>query len=216
MQPIARTRQSHILIACGYDLLARAVSDTLVDAGFSPCGVIWADILEAKHQQVDLLIADETAFERHKGVTRIEIIRRKLPSLPVMVLDSQCQPQRMLQASRLGVRGHLYLGDQLVQRLPQAVLDVLEGGTYYSPTAAAALTSAEHHQSNVLPKLTPYQRDVLRYMAQHWSAGKIAAELGRSTTAIYKVQAYLRELFSVETNGELLDQVTAWQVTSEI
>lgn len=110
--------------------------------------------------------------------------------------------QRMIDA---GIHGYLYLGDSLVERLPQAIKDVVAGGRYLSPTAAAALAQIDYYARHIQPRITAYQVEVLRLMGQHWSGGRIAAQLGRSTTAIYQVQRFLRDLFEVETNGELLD-----------
>ncbi|NJO54749.1 MAG: response regulator transcription factor [Bacteroidales bacterium] len=124
----------------------------------------------------------------------------------IILIDSICTPQRALQASRRGIAGYLYLGDRLTERLKGAVTDVLEGGTYYSPTAAAALAEAEHLTDRVLPRLNAYHRAVLRGMAQYQPAAQIAAELGRTTQAIYQVQSYLRGLFDVDTNGALLER----------
>ena len=62
----------------------------------------------------------------------------------------------------------------------------------------------------MLPRLTDYHRSVLRGMAQHQPPGKIASDLGRSTQAIYQVQSYLRGLFHVDNNGQLLQRAAEW------
>lgn len=122
-----------------------------------------------------------------------------------ILLSNHCEPYYVYRVIEGGFFGYLYLGDSLVERLPQAVKDVAAGGRYLSPTAAAALAQIDYYARHIQPRITPYQVEVLRLMSQHWSGGRIAAELGRSTTAIYQVQRYLRDLFEVETNGELLD-----------
>ncbi|NJO83179.1 MAG: response regulator transcription factor [Blastochloris sp.] len=80
--------------------------------------------------------------------------------------------QRMIDA---GIHGYLYLGDSLVERLPQAVKDVVAGGRYLSPTAAAALAQIDYYARHIQPRITPFQVEVLRLMSQHWSGGRIAA-----------------------------------------
>ncbi|MBZ0283442.1 MAG: hypothetical protein K8L97_22090 [Anaerolineae bacterium] len=123
-----------------------------------------------------------------------------------MLLSNRCEPYYVRQMMDQGFYGYLYLGDSLIERLPQAVKDVAAGGIYLSPTVAAALANMEHYTTQVQTRLTEYQLEVLRLMHHHWSGGRIAAHLGRTTTAIYQVQRFLRDLFEVETNGELLDR----------
>ncbi|MFW5696469.1 MAG: hypothetical protein ACOCXR_01645 [Phototrophicaceae bacterium] len=154
----------------------------------------------------DILILDDAAI--HLGDSSFQ--STDASETRIILIDSTCTPQRALQASRLGVAGYLYLGDRLTERLKGAVTDVLEGGTYYSPTAAAALAEAEHLTNCVLPRLNAYHQAVLRGMAQYQPAAQIAAELGRTTQAIYQVQSYLRSLFDVDTNGALLERAAAW------
>jgi DNA-binding NarL/FixJ family response regulator len=122
-----------------------------------------------------------------------------------LLLSNHREPHHIQRMIDAGIQGYLFLGDSLVERLPQALRDVLEGGRYLSPTAAAALSRMDDYTRHIKPRITPYQHEVLRLMGQHWSGGRIAAHLGRSTTAIYQVQRFLRDLFEVETNGELLD-----------
>jgi DNA-binding NarL/FixJ family response regulator len=107
------------------------------------------------------------------------------------------------------VSGYLYLRDRLVSRIPLILEDVLNGSLYLSPSAQAALTSIRYYRSQ---NLTTYQANVLRLMTKHWTANRIASELGRSTAAIYQVQKLLRELFVVETNSELIQKVTTFQI----
>ncbi len=199
-----QVQQASVAVMCGYDLLARAVQDTLLESGFRvevmPLGTATTS------SKSDILILDDAAI--HLGDNSFQPTGNLANR--IILIDNICTPQRVLQASRLGVAGYLYLGDRLTERLKGAVTDVLEGGTYYSPTAAAALAEAEHLTDRVLPRLNAYHQAVLRGMAQYQPAAQIAAELGRTTQAIYQVQSYLRSLFDVDTNGALLERAAAW------
>jgi len=204
MGAVKQVEQASVVVMCGYDLLARAVHDTLREVGFRveimPLGTATTS------SKSDLLILDNAAVQLDNSAlqpTDFSVTR-------IILIDSICTPQRVLQASRLGIAGYLYLGDRLTERLKGAVTDVLEGGTYYSPSAAATLAEAEHLTDRVLPRLNAYHQAVLRGMAQYQPAAQIAAELGRTTQAIYQVQSYLRGLFDVDTNGALLERAAAW------
>lgn len=204
MGAVKQVEQASVVVICGYDLLARAVHDTLREAGFhveiSPVGTFTTS------SKSDLLILDDAAI--HLGDNSFQPTGNLANR--IILIDSICTPQHVLQASRLGIAGYLYLGDRLTERLKGAVTDVLEGGSYYSPSAAAALAEAEHLTDRVLPRLNAYHQAVLRGMAQYQPAAQIAAELGRTTQAIYQVQSYLRGLFDVDTNGALLERAAAW------
>lgn len=198
-----------VVVMCGYDLLARAVHDTLAEAGF--CVEFVNSVAAATPSpKSDVLILDDAAA----GLSDSLLQMHSLSTTRHILIDSICTPQRVLRAVRLGAAAYLYLGDHLAERLVGAVIDVLEGGTYYSPTAAAALAEAQYLNNQVLPRINAYHRAVLRRMAQHHPAGQIANDLGRSTQAIYQVQCYLRSLFDVDTNGELLDHAAEWGLTS--
>jgi DNA-binding NarL/FixJ family response regulator len=204
MGAVKQVEQASVVVICGYDLLARAVHDTLREAGFrveiSPVGTFTTS------SKSDILILDDAAI--NLGDNSFQLTGNLANR--IILIDSTCTPQRVLQASRLGVAGYLYLGDRLTERLKGAVTDVLEGSTYYSPTAAAALAEAEHLTNRVLPRLNAYHQAVLSGMAQYQPAAQIAAELGRTTQAIYQVQSYLRGLFDVDTNGALLERAAEW------
>jgi DNA-binding NarL/FixJ family response regulator len=180
----------------GSDLTLLAVQTALQQSRLSVSLKMLA-VSEGIQPNVDVVILDDYAFDRQS---------LRVSAQPAyLLLSNQLAPRDVQRVMTLGFRGYLYLGDSLVERLPQAVRDVAAGGMYLSPAAAAAFAQLDHYTRHIQPRITPYQVEVLRLMSQHWSGGRIAAHLGRSTTAIYQVQRFLRDLFEVETNGELLD-----------
>jgi len=200
----SRVEQASVAVMCGYDLLAHAVHHLLAEAGFR-LEIMPVDEAGPSPNS-DILIMDDAVLSLNNSLLQYDSVS----GTRHILIDSTCTAQRVLRASRLGIAGYLYLGDRLTERLMGAVLDVLEGGTYYSPTAAAALAEGHYLNNQVLPRLNGYHHAVLRGMAQYQSAGQIASELGRSTQAIYQVQCYLRSLFDVDTNGALLERAAEW------
>jgi DNA-binding NarL/FixJ family response regulator len=190
-------RTGHIIlkIAVGSDLTALAVQTALRAA--LPSAEVVIDQSQQPGASAALILDDYTI---HWGIGAACSQTRRC-----VLLSNHREPHHIQRMIDGGIQGYLFLGDSLVERLPQAVRDVLEGGRYLSPTAAAALSRMDDYARHIQPRITPYQHEVLRLMSQHWSGGRIAAQLGRSTTAIYQVQRFLRDLFEVETNGELLE-----------
>jgi DNA-binding NarL/FixJ family response regulator len=190
-------RTGHIIlkIAVGSDLTALAVQMALRAA--LPSAEVLIDQRQQPGACAALILDDYTVH----GVIGDTDSRTK----GCLLLYNHREPHHIQRMMDSGIQGYLFLGDSLVERLPQAVKDVVAGGRYLSPTAAAALAQIDYYARHIQPRINPYQYEVLRLMSQHWSGGRIAAQLGRSTTAIYQVQRFLRDLFEVESNGELLD-----------
>jgi DNA-binding CsgD family transcriptional regulator len=193
-----RLQPSQVVLRIGSDLTLLAVQTALQQSSLNASLKMMCEPLaEDASQYASVIILDDYEFDRQS----IHISARPA----YVLLSNQLDPHHVHRVMTLGFRGYLYLGDSLVERLPQAVRDVAAGGIYLSPSAAAPLIQMDHYVHHIQPRITPYQVEVLRLMSQHWSGGRIAAQLGRSTTAIYQVQRFLRDLFEVETNGELLD-----------
>lgn len=204
MQVLKTNTNANIVILSRYDLLEYALHHTLQKAGFTSIRTHLVD----SYERPSLIILDDTCFHPDG----LPIIRQQHPITPILIIDNQCQPHHIVQAQQHDVSGYLYLGDRLVDRLPQAVIDILEGGTYYSPHAATLLAETINVSTHVLPKLNPYHHEVLHYMALHWNPDQIASQLGRTRHAIYQVQGYMRSLFGVENNNMLLDYAAKWRI----
>jgi DNA-binding NarL/FixJ family response regulator len=193
-----------ILVIGKCDLLVKGIQEVIKPYS-AHTGTHLTDALAAvisNRIQPEILILVDYGYRIEEILPRI---RERFPNIIPLIVTPHCNPVHIYSLMQQDVRGCLCLEDSLIERIPQAIRDLLEGGAYLSPTVAAAMAQIEHYTRNVQPRLTPYQLDVLRLMGQHWSGGRIAAQLGRSTTAIYQVQRFLRDLFEVETNGELLD-----------
>lgn len=189
-----------VYIHTGSDLTALAVQAALRAARIQT-----APLCPDETADGILLIDDYTASAVQPNTTLRHIL-----------LTHQREPLLLQSLLAAGLNGCLYLGDSLVERLPGAVRDVAAGGVYLSPTPAAVIARLEHYHHHIQPRLTAYQRDLLRLTAQHWSAGRIAAHLGRTRAAIYQAQSLLRDLFAVQTNGELIERAGALGLLAEM
>jgi DNA-binding NarL/FixJ family response regulator len=156
-----------------------------------------------------LFLDDEALVGTNSASYQLHQIQQSLPATKIIILSMTCEPPYVWKLVEAGAKGYLYLRDRLVPRIPLIIEDVSKGGLYLSPTAQTALASI-HYYRNL--HLTNYQADVLRLMTQHWTAARIADELGRTTAAIYQVQKILREIFVVETNGQLVQKVNSLQL----
>lgn len=210
---IARQTLPQILVVCGYDLIAHAVRDRLADdSAFQVQAISPTDWAQSDPPPADILILDGAALEN----SLMDDYRNRLPNAHILLIDSDSNPFRIQQLCRQGIQGYLYLGDQLCERLSQAVTDIARNRTYFSPTAATAIIEADHLAKFVLPRLNSYRQSVLELMNQNYPATHIAHRLNRTPSAIYQVQVFLRELFEVETNGDLIKRARELGLIREI
>ena len=156
-----------------------------------------------------IVFADDRLSETGSPACLVQRVQARFPDSRIVLLTTSCEPLYVWGAVAGGARGCLYLEDRLVKRIHTIVEDVLEGGLYLSPTAQTALVTIQHYRDE---PLTDYERAVLRLMSRHWTAARIAQELGRSVGAIYQLQKHLRDVFEAQTNGELVHKVTSLQL----
>ena len=201
-----------IYIVCGYDLIFWALQEILTRENYQIHLTSLEDILNIYDFSVELLVFDDAAIPATDFEQTLAVLVKNLPDTHFIIIDSHIRPQRIFYAIELGISSYLYLGDKLSTRLKQAVEDVMQGGTYYSPSIIEALTSARQIAGKTLPRINDYHRQILQGMAAHQSAGEIGRSLGRSAQAIYQVQSYLRGMFNVDTNSELLEIAEKWGV----
>ena len=199
-----------VLIITPFDLIATAFQTLLADQNIST--VCISDISEGPSNSFvpQIIFLDDASITEN---TQLEDIQKQYPNSKIVILSLTCQPLHVRKFIKAGAIGYLYLHDRLVPRLLLIVEDILNGGTYLSPTAQTALTSVRYYHEL---RLTDYQTDVLCLMIQHYTASQIADELGRSTGAIYQVQRILREIFVVETNSQLVKQVISLQLLENL
>jgi DNA-binding NarL/FixJ family response regulator len=192
----------HVLIITPSDLITTAFQTLLAAQDISTTCISNLSDNPANYL-AQIIFLDDAIIGAGTGLKRIQ---KKYPNSKIVILSLACEPIHVWNMIEAGVSGYLYLRDRLVSRIPMILEDVLNGSPYLSPSAQAALTSIRYYRSQVL---TTYQADVLRLMTKHWTANRIASELGRSMAAIYQVQKLLRETFDAETNSELVEKVVS-------
>lgn len=174
----------HVLIITPSDLITTAFQTLLAAQDISTVCINHVSDTPANYL-AQIIFLDDAIIATSTGLERIQ---KQYPNSKIVILSLVCEPIHIWNMLEAGVSGYLYLRDRLVSRIPLILEDVLNGSPYLSPSAQAALTSIRYYRSQAL---TDYQADVLRLMTKHWTANRIASELGRSTAAIYQVQKFL-------------------------
>ncbi|QPC80912.1 response regulator transcription factor [Phototrophicus methaneseepsis] len=207
------THQIHMLIRLKWDLVLAGVTYLLADTDMI------FDMIE-RDTAYDLRIIDEHSLKTilslmHQKTRTSQRVARLAKTTPALMVTPVASPLIVKQSIEHGVRGYLCLEDRLQGRFIQAIHDVLSGGRYLSPTAAEALDKAYLH-NDIYDAITPYNLSVLKLMKQHYETHQIAKALGRSKSAIHKVQSHLRHLFRVNNNIALVATAQKYGVLSPI
>lgn len=131
----------------------------------------------------DLLITDFSmpGSRAGDGLTLLGQIRRRHPSLPVIVLTMIGNPPMLRSIAETGVAGLLDKAAAAAE-LAEAVRTVAQGGRYYGAAVRERLESAAPARG--VAALSPREAEVLRLFVAGRSVSQIAAQLHRSKQTI--------------------------------
>jgi DNA-binding NarL/FixJ family response regulator len=140
--------------------------------------------------QPDVVLMD-LSMPEVDGVEGTRRIREAHPSLPVVILTSFSERDRILDAIDAGAVGYL-LKDAEPDELLRGVRSAAQGESPFSPKAAKALLSLGS-QRKVADDLTPREREVLAALCSGLANKQIARRLGISEKT---VKSHLTRVFS--------------------
>lgn len=190
-----------VVIGDDEPLLLEGLRAVLSSAGFEVVATAGrADHLlaAALAHQPELLVTDirMPPSRRDDGLQVALELRRRDPSLPVLLLSQHASREYARELLSTGPRGVGYLLKQRIAATEQFAEDarrVARGGTAFDPEIARAIVTRATREPGPLAVLTPRQREVLGLMAEGRSNAAIAARLGitekavtRHTSTIYQ------------------------------
>lgn len=142
----------------------------------------------AERLKPDVLITDLTMPDLDGAGVIKEVVAKGLPSR-ILVLTMHAEDEYLVPLLEAGASG--YLVKSVADReLVAAVRSVAHGDTYVQPSAARTLARELTRKESAEPdrerfdRLTPRERDVLRLVAQGYSAPEIGTQLGISPKTV--------------------------------
>ncbi len=141
---------------------------------------------------IGLAMADVPPFEG------LRALRRRLPGVPIVVISTSEKPADVARAIACGARGYV-LRSSRAEALYHVLLLVLGVEVYVPPVVLARNgwlpAAAPWVNGDALAKLTPREREVLRWLVEGCSNKEIAQELaiGEGTVKVH-LKAVLRKL----------------------
>jgi DNA-binding NarL/FixJ family response regulator len=142
------------------------------------------------------------------GIMLIERLSTELPATRVIVLTASEKSDSLLAAVAAGARGYLTKRTE-PEELRQAVLTVAGGGSVIAPSLAGHLLNAFSRastggeESELRPKLTFTEQEVLRLLTQGMTDRQIAEKLFISPRTVQNHLARVRQKTGLSRRSEL-------------
>ena len=158
---------------------------------------------------VDLVITD-ISMKGHSGLTLVQILRKKRPQLPVLVLSMHDAASMAEPAFRAGARGYV-MKHEAPEQLLGAIRKVLGGGYHLGPVLESRLVTQLFGEADVEQPsgtLTPRDIELLHMLIEGKTSADMAAAMNRSIKSIEAYRAGLRRKLRVRSNAEMLQVAT--------
>ena len=159
-------------------------------------------ITQIREAQWDLAILD-ISLDGRSGLEVLKEIKALRPKLPVLMLSMHAEDQYAMRAFKAGASGYISKGSSR-DELREAVLKVIKGGRYVSPSMAERMVF-ELHSSEKPPHETLSDREleVLCLIASGKTVGEIAESLSLSDKTISTYRRRILDKMQLNTNAEL-------------
>lgn len=159
----------------------------------------------------------DLSLRRQSGLDAIEILTRRWPGLPIVVLSMHADAIHSHRAIQRGALGFV-AKDDASDELAEAVRRTVAGERYLSTSVrkhmAVESSGAGLAQplafEDALALLTQRERQVLALIGQGRSAAEVALALGRSVKTVEAHRNNLREKLGLKNNRQLLQLSARW------
>jgi NarL family two-component system response regulator LiaR len=162
----------HLIVRQGLRAILRVLPD-LELAGEAVDGREAIDLAQALRPDVVLM---DLVMPELDGVAAIAEIKRCLPELPIIVLTTFAESERVLAAVQAGANGYL-LKDVEMHELARAIRAVRGGQPYLHPEATRHIIQATAQPEPPAARLTAREQQVLRLLAGGMTNRQIADAL---------------------------------------
>jgi len=197
-----------VLLADDHRMVAQGLR-TLLSKDFEIAGVVedgHAMVEAARQSRPDIIVADIT-MPSLNGIEAMTMLRADGLNIPVVFLTMHRQPAYARRALDAGAAGYI-LKHAAPEELVQAVRAALAGGKFVSPAIAGAVLHAMKEGSapslDAAAQLKPYQRELVRLLADGLSAKEIARTQNVSPRTVESRKYELMEALDISTTAELI------------
>jgi DNA-binding NarL/FixJ family response regulator len=199
--------KARLLIADDHTLLAEACKD-LLEPEFAIVGIVnnGRDLLRLGLELRPDVVVVDVAMPQLNGLDAGEQIKRLIPSVKLIFLTMNLDPEVAAEAFRRGASGYV-VKNSAAEELVSAIRRVLKGESYLSTqvtrdTVRFLVASGKAYEEE--KHITVRQKEVLQLLAEGLSMKEIAnvLHLKPGTVAFHKYR--IMEALGTKTNAELI------------
>src|SRR4030095_3368416 len=155
-----------------------------------------------RDQEWDVAILDISLAGR-SGLEVLKEIKQLKPKLPVLMLSMHAEDQYAMRAFKAGASGYISKASSR-DELRHAVLKVIKGGRYVSPSMAERMVfDLNTSEKAAHEHLSDRELEVLCLIASEKTVGEIASSLSLSDKTISTYRRRILDKMQLNTNAEL-------------
>ncbi len=160
--------------------------------------------------QCDALITDFSMPEPGRdGLAMLREVRRRYPSLPVMVITTLANPALYREIIGTGVLGLIgKSGD--TREIPEALMEILSNHVYLGSSVRELIGAPPGEplgKSGTLADLSPRELKILRLFAAGNSVTDIAGATGRGLSTISQQKSNAMRKLRLDTDAEIFEYI---------
>lgn len=183
-----------------------------------------ADTLQGGLRALALAQPDMATIDLHlgdsDGLELIKDIRKRMPSLPLLVISMHDEAVYAERAFRAGARGYV-TKQQASETVLSAIRCVLAGGRYMSPAmqerfARHYAAGHRHIEESPVAKLSDREIEVFRLIGEGMANRQMAGQLTLSVKTIETYREHLKSKLNLHTSGALARAAALWVSTGNI
>lgn len=188
--------EDHTLVRAGIRALLESLPNIAV-VGEASTGI--EALAKIPTAQPDIILLD-IAMAEMNGLEAAAQVKQRYPRVRVIMLSMYANEAYVVQALRAGASGYL-LKDASPSELDLALRAVMRSETYLSPAVSKHVVADYLRRINTSSdeeeQLTPRQREVLRLIAQGYTAREIARQLSISVKTVETHRTLLMERLNI-------------------
>jgi DNA-binding NarL/FixJ family response regulator len=198
-------RRTRVLLADDHAIVAEGLA-TLLKGHFDLVGTVGNgnELIEAARKlRPDVIVAD-IAMPVLSGLEALRRLKAAKSSAKVIFLTMHADAQLATEAFLAGASGYV-LKQSAGEELIAAIQEVLQGRTYLTPLITKdIIATLTESMPKPAVKLTPRQREVLRFIAEGRRMKEIAAILELSTRTVETHKYEMMRALGAESTAELV------------
>jgi two-component system capsular synthesis response regulator RcsB len=151
-------------------------------------------------RRCDVLVADDSFPRSVKLINQIKKLHEVSPGTAILLVLQTPVISMFQTFLDHGVRAILHRSDSLEHELPNAIVLIRQGGTYFS----SAISRLRDVRSDKNTHLSPRDIDILRLTLMGYNVKEVSAQVDLCHKSVYRDLRDMRTLLGAQSNAQLI------------